>query len=114
MRVPAGTVLADRSDPLAVAVQALVHGHPVPRRQISNPGARFQNGSAELVPQDLGLDRERDRPAAGIGVVVGLALKDVEVGAADAYGPDLDQDVVISAFRFRDVGHLELSRAFQQ
>ena len=114
VRVPADAVLADRSDPLAVAVQALVHGHPVPRRQIPNLGARFQNGPAELMSQDLGLDGERNRPSFAIGVVVGFALKDVEVGAADAHRADLDQDVVIPAFRFRNVGHLEPSGAFQQ
>ena len=114
MRVPAVTVLADRSDPLAVAVQSLVHGHPVPGRQVPNLGAGFQNGPAEFVPQDLGLDGERNRPSFAIGVVVGFALKDVEVGAADAHRADLDQDVMIPAFRFRNVGHLKPSGAFQQ
>ena len=114
VRVPAFTVLADRSDPLTVAVQALVHGHPVPGRQVPNLGARFQYGPAEFVPQDLGLDRERNRPSLRVGVVVGLALKDVKVGAADAHRTDLDQDVVISAFRFRDIAQLETSGAFQQ
>ncbi len=114
VRVPAVTVLADRSDPLAEAVQALVHGHPVPGRQVSNLCARFQNGPAEFVPQDLGLDGERNRPSFAIGVVVGFALEDVEVGAADAHGADLDQDFVFPAFRFGNVGHFESSGEFQQ
>ena len=54
--------------------------------------------AGELVPHDAGIFEKRM-----------LALEDVEIGAADADAPDMQQDLVGGAMRRRSLIHRELA-----
>ncbi len=92
----------------AAAAGVVLRHHPVPHGQPAALGARPEFGdlAGPFVPDD---ERQRRRPGAPVG-----ARHDLQVGAADAAGPDPDQHLARAGLGHRDAGHLQAAELPQQ
>ena len=103
VRVARRAVLAQRAGAGAEAVAALVEDHRVAGRQVAHLAARGLDDARHFVPEHLRRDVERDGLTETVGVVVGVAFVDVEVGAAEADAGHPHDDVARSDDRVGDV-----------
>src|ERR1051325_1141782 len=113
MRVPTPTVLAQRRARLAHAVSALIDHHAVAGTEVMHLRSRGLDHARDLVPQDLRLGRERDRPPALVAVVVGMSGEDVQIGAAEPDRRNPQQDLPRPRMRPGHLAHLDPAYAHQ-
>jgi len=93
---------------------ALVAEDAVAGFEVLDVAADLDDFPAEFVAEDLGLLGERNEPASGVAVVVGVALKKVKIRAAHADGPDASQHVTRANGRVRNAAHRKFPNLFEQ
>src|SRR5262249_11550374 len=76
-------------------------------------GSDLLHHAGNLVTKDLWLAIERDRIPESVGVVVGVAAEDVEVGPADADARRADADLMGQKVGNRNGAELEPARRDQ-
>ena len=84
-----------------------IQDHAVTGAQVVDLGADGLDDTGDLVAEDLRLARQRNGPPPVVGIVVGLAAEDVEVGAAEPHRAHPDDHVPWPAHGALHVGHLE-------
>src|SRR5205823_9716230 len=113
MRVAAGAVLARGRAPLAHAAPSLIDHDPITGPQVVHVRARCFYDTRDLMPQDLRLARERNRPAALVAVVIAVPREDVPVGAAQSDGGDAQENLTRPRSRSRDLTHRKATDVVQ-
>jgi hypothetical protein len=96
VRVAGRAVLAQRRAGGAEAIAALIEDHRVAGRQVTHLAARGLDDARHFVPEHLRRHVEGDGLTEPIGVVVGVAFVDVEVGATEADARHPHDDVARS------------------
>ena len=113
MGVSCLTVFANGGDALAHAVQALVDCDAVTRLEIAHLAPHVLDHARDLVTQNLGLDAQRDRAAAGIPVIIRTAAIDVQVGPADPHSGGPNQNLVGLQLRHRSIANFQFACVHQ-
>ena len=111
VRVTAQTVLARRLTHHAHARDALIEHDSVTDVEVVHLVAYSFDCPRDLMPEHLRRLGQRDGPAGGIEVVVGLAGEDVEVGATDADGVRAHDHIIRTQLRVGDLLNLHAANA---
>src|SRR5262249_48696186 len=101
-------VLAQFDLGAAQAIDALIYDDAVSGSQVFHLVADFDDYAAELVPQNLRALFEGDQPPRVVSVVIGVALVDVKIGAAQPDGGRPDQNLARGDLRRGDLAQLHL------
>src|SRR5256886_1750384 len=107
MRVAAGAIFTRPRAPFAHTAASLIDHDAIAGPQVVHVRARCFYDTRDLMPQDLRLARERNRPAALVAVVIAVPREDVPVGAAQSDRRDAQEDFTRPGIRTRDIPYLD-------
>src|SRR5207302_2530956 len=108
-----GAISTRQPPPYAHTAPSMPDHDPTARLQVVHGGARFFYDARDLMPQDLRLARERNRPAAFVAVVIAVPREDVPVDAAQSDGGDAQENLTRPRSRSRDLTHRKATDVVQ-